>query len=362
MAFKNPFDLLAGAVTGRPRVVIAAVAVLMAFALVGTTMITMQTGSETYIDKDTERGMLLDKYSRTFQSDSIMLIIESDDILNPDVLAYTDRLHRDLEDERYVAGVSGIVDLVKQMRDGTIPGSKAEVAMALEGVPASTVERYVPSNLMTISVIALEPGLSQESQAAAVRNFESIIAVSNPPPGIEVTVTGNAAFQQQMMGEIGSSMGRLILIAMVLMVVAVGLLFSHMTYRFLSVGIVASGLVLTFGVMSLAGMQISMVAIAAFPVLIGIGIDYAIQFHSRFDEEARSVSTQEAARTTITRAGPAVLYAMIATSMGFLAMMVSPIPMLRDFGVLCIIGVVSCYSMALVTVPTLGILDRKSVV
>jgi len=159
MAFKNPFDLLAGAVTGRPRVVIAAVAVLMAFALVGTTMITMQTGSETYIDKDTERGMLLDKYSRTFQSDSIMLIIESDDILNPDVLAYTDRLHRDLEDERYVAGVSGIVDLVKQMRDGTIPGSKAEVAMALEGVPASTVERYVPSNLMTISVIALEPGL-----------------------------------------------------------------------------------------------------------------------------------------------------------------------------------------------------------
>jgi hypothetical protein len=64
----------------------------------------------------------------------------------------------------------------------------------------------------------------------------------------------------------------------------------------------------------------------------------------------------EAARITISRAGPAVLYAMIATSMGFLAMMISPIPMLRDFGVLCIIGVASCYLMALVTVPTLGIL------
>jgi hypothetical protein len=356
MILKNPFDLLVGVVTGRPRVVMAAIGILLLIALFGTTLVSMQTGSETYIDKDTERGTLLDKYSRTFQSDSIMLIIESDDILNPDVLAYTDRLHRDLEDERSVTGVSGVVDLVKQMRGGTLPGSKAEIEMALAGIPAETVQRYVPSNLMTISVITLEPGLSQAAQEAVVRNFESIVALSNPPPGVRVIVTGNAAFQQQMGEEMGTSMGQLILIAMILMLVAVGLLFSHVRYRFLSVMIVASGLVLTFGFMGLVGMKISMVAIAAFPVLIGIGIDYAIQFHSRFDEEARSAPLGEAARTTITKAGPAVLYAMIATSMGFLAMMISPIPMLGDFGVLCIIGVVSCYIMALILVPTVGIL------
>jgi hydrophobe/amphiphile efflux-3 (HAE3) family protein len=356
MSLKNPFDLLVGAVATRPRMVMAVMAMVVAVALFGTTLVTMQTGSETYMDKDTERGMLLDKYSTTFQSDGIMLIIESDDILNPDVLAYTDRLHRDLADEQYVTRVSGIVDLVKQMNGGTLPGSKAEITMALEGIPTETVERYVPSRLMTISVITLEPGLSQESQAAVVDNFESIVALSSPPPGVTVIVTGNPAFQQQMSREMGSSMGQLILIAMILMVIAVGLLFSHVRYRFLSIGIVAAGLVLTFGIMGLVGMQISMVAIAAFPVLIGIGIDYAIQFHSRFDEEARSAPLAQAAKTTITRAGPAVLYAMIATSMGFLAMMISPIPMLRDFGVLCIIGVASCYIMALILVPTVGIL------
>jgi len=358
MSLKNPFDLLVGVVTTRPRIVMAVMAMVFAVALFGTTLVTMQTGSETYMDKDTERGMLLDKYSTTFQSDGIMLIIESDDILNPDVLAYTERLHRDLADEQYVTRVSGIVDLVKQMNGGTLPGSKAEITMALEGIPTETVERYVPSRLMTISVITLEPGLSQESQAAVVDNFESIVALSSPPPGVTVIVTGNPAFQQQMSQEMGSSMGQLILIAMILMVIAVGLLFSHVRYRFLSIGIVAAGLVLTFGIMGLVGMQISMVAIAAFPVLIGIGIDYAIQFHSRFDEEARSAPLAQAAKTTITRAGPAVLYAMIATSMGFLAMMISPIPMLRDFGVLCIIGVVSCYIMALILVPTVGILLR----
>jgi Predicted exporters of the RND superfamily len=103
-------------------------------------------------------------------------------------------------------------------------------------------------------------------------------------------------------------------------------------------------------------MKISMVVIGAFPVLIGIGIDYAIQFHSRFDEEARKSSLPEAVKTTITSAGPSVLYAMLATCMGFLALWVAPIPMIKGFGIVCVIGLISCYLAALVIVPTVGVL------
>ncbi len=61
-------------------------------------------------------------------------------------------------------------------------------------------------------------------------------------------------------------------------------------------------------------------------------------------------------RNTITLAGPSVLYAMLATSMGFLAMYISPLPMIRSFGIVCVIGVVSCYFAAIVLVPFFGIL------
>ncbi|WP_245618568.1 MMPL family transporter [Methanogenium cariaci] len=55
-----------------------------------------------------------------------------------------------------------------------------------------------------------------------------------------------------------------------------------------------------------------------------LGIDYAVQFHARFDEERREGATMETAtRDTLKNTGPAVLLAMLATSMGFLAMFIS---------------------------------------
>ncbi len=97
---------------------------------------------------------------------------------------------------------------------------------------------------------------------------------------------------------------------------------------------------MTFGFMGLFGIPpISMVVIGAFPVLIGIGIDYAIQFQARFDEEIRRGTIPEAIRATITQMGPSVLIAMSATALGFIAMFFAPpVPMVADFGIVCTIG------------------------
>ena len=121
-------------------------------------------------------------------------------------------------------------------------------------------------------------------------------------------------------------MGILIGGALVLMVITMGILFSYVRYRFMPVLLVAIGLVTSLGLMGLAGIQLNMAVIGAFPVLIGLGIDYAIQFHARFDEEIRKGSLENAVFMTVTRTGPAVMYAMLATSMGFLAMFVSYSP------------------------------------
>ncbi|MEI7856599.1 MAG: hydrophobe/amphiphile efflux-3 (HAE3) family transporter, partial [Methanomicrobiales archaeon] len=169
-------------------------------------------------------------------------------------------------------------------------------------------------------------------------------------------VTGNQAYNKETSDAMGTSMGELIMVAMILMLLAVGLLFGHVRYRFLSVFIVGTGLILTFGVIGLSGMQITMITIGAFPVMIGIGIDYAIQFHSRFDEEIRKSPIAEAITTTITKTGPSVLYAMLATAMGFIALTISPLPMIRSFGLTCVIGIICCYVAAIVVVPVFAIL------
>jgi hydrophobe/amphiphile efflux-3 (HAE3) family protein len=106
--------------------------------------------------------------------------------------------------------------------------------------------------------------------------------------------------------------------------------------------------------MGLAGIQLNMAVMGAFPVMIGLGIDYAIQFHARLDEESRKGSLDDAVFMTITRTGPAVMYAMLATSLGFCAMFISTVPMIQSFGLVAMIGIMSCYCVSLVGIPAVA--------
>ncbi|MFA5296561.1 MAG: hydrophobe/amphiphile efflux-3 (HAE3) family transporter [Methanoregulaceae archaeon] len=355
---KSPYTWLAESIASRPFAVAAVIFCIFVLALFGLTLVTMETGDDTYIDPETPRGALLAHYGQTYGSDAIMLIFETDDVRNPEVLAYIDRVSQDLGNEQYVIGVSGITDLLKQGNGGTLPGSIGEINAIMSQAPPGMIERYLPSNMMTISVIALETGVSSRVQEQVLGNVRTIISLSDPPPGVSVTVSGSPAFSQEMGEEMGSSMGILIMAAMVLMVFAVMLLFSHVRYSLLPVFVVAAGLILTFGIMGLLGIAISMVVIAAFPVLIGIGIDYAIQLHSRLDEEVRQAPLNEAIKTVVTKSGPSILIAMLATAMGFIAMMFGPVPMVGDFGLVCTLGVLSCYTAALVIVPVFAVLTQ----
>jgi hypothetical protein len=265
-------------------------------------------------------------------------------------------METDIAKEQNVDAVTSITNLLKSANGDILPVSPSEITGAQQRLPSEVLSRFMPSRTMTIAVATLKPGLSQEQQGEVVNNLNTLLRVSDKPPGVSVVLTGNSAFQQQMQTEMTTSMSVLILAAMILMVIAVGLLFGHVRYRLLSVGIVATGLILTFGIIGYSGMQINMATIGAFPVLIGIGIDYAIQFHSRFDEEIRKGTVAGAVKNTITLAGPSVLYAMLATSLGFLAMYISPLPMIRSFGIVCVIGVISCYLAAIVLIPCIGIL------
>jgi predicted RND superfamily exporter protein len=202
--------------------------------------------------------------------------------------------------------------------------NKAEIQRIVGQFPNGVLTRYVPSRTMSLATVTIEPGLENSQKFSLIDNMNRRVSLSGIPPGVSVVVTGNSAFSKEMSAEMGKSMGTLILAAMVLMVIAVGLLFGHVRYRLLSVFVVGAGLILTFGFIGLAGRPITMVTSGTFPVMIGIGIDYAIQFYSRFDEEARKSALPVLVRMTITKAGPSVLYAMVATMMGFLALYISP--------------------------------------
>ncbi len=353
---KQIFEGIANAIIKRPKLVAALVLAIFCIGLYGMTTLVMQTGFETYIDKNTPAGALQVKYNEDFTSSAIIFIIEAGDPLSPEVLSYVDNLEANLRQQQNIESVQSLTDVLKAYNGGTLPSSRADTVRIVNSLPESTRDLLYPSNVLTLVQLKITPGLSDKVQKSVLGNVASVVDSSSPPPGVKVELSGSPAFSQQMSAGLTSNMGVLIGGALVLMIITMGILFSYVRHRFMPVLLVAIGLVTSLGLMGIAGINLNMAVIGAFPVLIGLGIDYAIQFHARFDEEARKGSLNDAVFMTVTRTGPAVMYAMLATSMGFLAMMVSTVPMIRSFGIVSIIGINTCFWVSCIGMPTIALL------
>jgi hypothetical protein len=132
--------------------------------------------------------------------------------------------------------------------------------------------------------------------------------------------------------------------------VMVGVLAStfRVRWRLLSLLVVGVGTLWTFGLVGWLGLPVSMTTMAVLPVLIGLGIDYAIQFHNRYQEELRHHdSVGQALRASVGGMGPVVALALATTVISFITLLINRTPMIRDFGIMLALGVVLCYLAAL---------------
>ena len=97
-------------------------------------------------------------------------------------------------------------------------------------------------------------------------------------------------------------------------------------------------------------------------LLIGLGVDYGIHITSRYREEiGRGQNVDGAIRTAIGTVGIALALATVTTAIGFLTNVLSPVPALKDFGVLAAIGIIVSFILTLTFFPAARtLLDRRT--
>ncbi len=105
--------------------------------------------------------------------------------------------------------------------------------------------------------------------------------------------------------------------------------------------------------------QISQIA----PILlIGLGVDYAIHFTGRYREElGDGQSVTNSTTNTLSSVGIALTLATLATIVGFLSNVVSPLPEFKDFGITVSFGILFALLLVMTFVPAIrSLLDKKA--
>ena len=149
-------------------------------------------------------------------------------------------------------------------------------------------------------------------------------------------------------------------IAVVIMVVILLVLFQ-VRWRLLPLLVVLVGVIWAFGLAGYLGIPLTIVTIAGLPVMLGIGIDYAIQMHARVEEEVVIDRAEHPIQETARNLGPALLVVTFDAIFAFAALHFAKVPMIRDFGLLLAVGIAAiCIGSIILPLAILGIREFKS--
>jgi hydrophobe/amphiphile efflux-3 (HAE3) family protein len=332
-----------------PIVLIALLFIIISFQ--GAQLIGMASGTDTFVDKNSKLYQDYDHlFLNLFGTESIVIMVEGSDVTDPRLLQALDRAYISVQSIPGVVTVTSPSTVIKEVNyrmtgRSQIPDDRYLIDEMIDShMPAV----LMPDGTHAVMSVIIEATASDSTKEEILRETERTIELASFPADYTIIVTGDPAFNAAMNDEMSSSMGVLLLLSVILMVIVLYLVFKHVRWRLLPLPIVLVGIIFTFGAMGFLGIPLSMVSMAAFPVLIGLGIDYAIQFHNRIEEELeRGESDEEAIIDTIKHTGPAVLIALIITALGFFSLFTSSVPMIRDFGKLLMIGIVMCFISSL---------------
>lgn len=175
-----------------------------------------------------------------------------------------------------------------------------------------------------------------------------------------VTITGTPTFLTDINDYLQGGMLTLGAIAVGVMVIILLVAFK-VRWRLLPLVGMAIGTMWGFGAFGFTGTKLSLVTIAGLPILIGLGIEFAIQIQNRIEEERTAGDTTHPFEATLASMGPPLVSATVAAVIAFLTAKISKVPMVQDFGVLLSIGIVALL-LAGVVLPTtlIGWRERHS--
>jgi hydrophobe/amphiphile efflux-3 (HAE3) family protein len=216
------------------------------------------------------------------------------------------------------------------------------------GTPKQRFTYLFPSREAALVSVRMRAGLSEAQRNRTIGLIRSAVAMPQwrLAHGGSYLVTGVPVIASDLPSAIAHSIELLMVAVLLVMAATLGLIFVGRP-RLLPLALALLAAALTFGALSLVGSSLTMASIAVLPVLVGLAVDYAIQFQSRVGEQFEELgpgggSAGERTRLVSRAAAvgaPTIATAGAASAAAMLALLLSPVPMVRGFGLLLVVAV-----------------------
>jgi predicted RND superfamily exporter protein len=294
-------------------------------------------------------------------SQTISVMVEGD-IKDPDLLNRMDKLTEKLKNDQGVGNVFSISSVVREMTKAIyepdepeydkIPESKEAVAQLFELYYMSGEQgdfkqlMNFDNNKAQILIRLSGP------EDRVIRNVKTQIDSWSPSVPGKVTTGGYAVI----MSDFARSVIRGQVSSLLFAVITVFLLLS-LVFRSFRGGMTGSlpliiSIIVLFGFMGLTGIALDAATALLSSVMIGVGVDFTIQYMRCFNGAVRQGLTfREATEIAISTIGRSIIINAVSVMAGFSALIFSKFTSIRFFGYLVDLSIGTCLIGALIIIP-----------
>jgi len=374
---------MSGALARNPRRTLLIAGGVLAGLLVGVPLLQVESDFSKYFHDDSPFIQGQNFVEEQFGgSQELRVVIETgrrDAFYEPAALSFLERLQDLLEQRDEVGATSSVVDLVKEVHYTfrgedpdfyRVPDSSRAAAQLMllydmggGGELRSLVTRNYRSAQVTARVrsvgmagfvelqSAVEDFLDAQRPALAEALDTEVHTYVTGSPSIFVQISRRIV--QSQIVSLGTSLGAvLVIIALIMQSLVAGLC------ALIPLVVAIAG---NFGVMGYAGADLDMATVMIASLTVGIGVDYAVHFLTRYRRARSGGESHHAALTTTYRtAGRAILINAVTLTAGFLVMLLSSFGALTAFGWLITLTMVTSVLGALLVLP--AVLGRVPIV
>ena len=216
----------------------------------------------------------------------------------------------------------------------------------LPGTPKQRFAYLFPGREAALISVRMRAGLSEAQRTRTIALIRRAVAMPQwrLQHGEHYLITGEPVIVADLTSSITHAIELLLVAVLLVMALTLGLVFRGRP-RLLPLALAVLATALTFGALAAVGASLTVAQVAVLPVLVGLAVDYAIQFQSRFQEvrAERERRTPGAVRRAAAVAGPTIAAAAAAGGAALLVLALSPVPTVRGFGLLLVVGILIAF-------------------
>ena len=255
-----------------------------------------------------------------------------------------------------------LIEILRQMKRG-IEGSSAFTSpwLSLFNLTNEDGQGYFWTEGKKYLLIFVEPGKRDEGQALTTLR-ETMASLKTDFRDVNAGVTGQKALDEDEKGLAFKDIGLATSLSLIGLAALLIIFWRGVRRAILTVAVLVIALCLTFGLTTLFIGHLNLLSVTFTPMLLGLGIDYAIHWFARYSEvrRHRSASIKKALAATMDKVGPAILLAGLCASLSFFPLVFTGFKGLSELGLICAMGLAVTTAATLSLLPALIMLLGRS--